>query len=305
MILEHLNSRFIRNLMVVVLVTLSFLNFSFAQNDGTTKVTKNSTFESSLKNALINFYGNRFSSAFQDVTFKKVDVPFSGKDWKLEVWKIQGSKLPESLPILIVHLNNKSFLVPALIDIRSGENEAAILTFLYRDSKSIPYADHSLIVGDPTNCKHKMAIFTDPQCTFCKKFVPEFLELASKNEMCGYHFCFPLDFHKDAASMCKYLELALHYAKPSEKLKIITDFYKNVSNADESEKYVFDLLAKKNIPKEKLYNFLVKETERYLADSKTIGKNVGVRGTPSVFIDGKYIPNNFVPSLIKKLSNNN
>jgi protein-disulfide isomerase len=59
--------------------------------------------------------------------------------------------------------------------------------------KSEFYKKSNLISGDE-NSKHKVAIFSDPLCPFCKKFVPQAMEYMKKypKEFALYYYHLPL-----------------------------------------------------------------------------------------------------------------
>jgi thiol:disulfide interchange protein DsbC len=56
------------------------------------------------------------------------------------------------------------------------------------------------IVSGPKNAKLKMAVFTDPQCTFCDRLEQE---LQQAPDIRVYTFLYPLEMHKDARRICE------------------------------------------------------------------------------------------------------
>jgi len=65
---------------------------------------------------------------------------------------------------------------------------------LNRVDWSILPLDKAVVSGD-MDAKLKLAVFTDPECPYCKKFEKE---LAKLKGVKVYSFLFPLSFHKDA-----------------------------------------------------------------------------------------------------------
>lgn len=65
------------------------------------------------------------------------------------------------------------------------------------DFKKIPL-DTALRMG-PKNAKKKIAVFTDPDCPYCRKLHDEMKKVAEKRkDVAFYIVLFPLEFHKDA-----------------------------------------------------------------------------------------------------------
>jgi len=87
------------------------------------------------------------------------------------------------------------------------------------DWKILPL-DKAVISGDKHG-KLKLAIFTDPECPYCRKFEKELEQLKGVKI---YNFLFPLSFHKDA----KRWSSAIWCSK--DRHKMMTDIM--VNNAD-------------------------------------------------------------------------
>ena len=65
------------------------------------------------------------------------------------------------------------------------------------DFSKIPLKE-AVVLG-PKNAKKKVAVFTDPDCPYCRKLHEEMkLVLAKRKDVAFYVFLFPLEMHKDA-----------------------------------------------------------------------------------------------------------
>lgn len=120
-------------------------------------------------------------------------------------------------------------------------------------------------------------VFTDPECPFCQKF--ELMSDKLKDDVKIHVFFFPLDFHKNAQQMCKYiLKQKGNDARASAMHDIAngkTDYV--MLNISSEENTKFQAIINKHLQ---------------------IGKDIGVNGTPAVFDStGKPIQ---WPELLKK-----
>jgi len=91
---------------------------------------------------------------------------------------------------------------------------------LNRVEWSVLPLDKAVISGDK-NGKLKLAIFTDPECPYCRKFEKELSQIKGVKI---YNFLFPLSFHKDA----KRWSTAIWCSK--DRHKMMTDVM--INNAD-------------------------------------------------------------------------
>ena len=165
----------------------------------------------------------------------------------------------------------------------------------------IKVSDDELISGKP-NAKVKVVVFGDFECPFCKRALKFLLENYKNNpDVAIYLKHFPLPFHR--------------YAKPMSKIFIagkmvginLVDFLESYKlpkgkKVEEVEKALIDN-ATKIIPSEKKGLFLkfvedkniMKKVDNNIAE----GKDLGVTGTPTIFINGKKVVG-MRPNLIKK-----
>ena len=89
----------------------------------------------------------------------------------------------------MIWLSNGTLITPELIDIDTGDS----LKDNFPSFENSYYKKENLIYGDE-NAKHKVAIFSDPLCPFCRKFVPRAInEMKNKpNKFAIYYYHFPL-----------------------------------------------------------------------------------------------------------------
>ena len=126
----------------------------------------------------------------------------------------------------------------------------------YVDYAKIPL-DKSMIIGEK-NAKHKVVVFTDPDCPFCAKVHEELKKVVAERKEIAFHLkLMPLPMHPDA-------------------------FWKSQSIlCKNSVQWLEDNFAKKEIPRPDCDNKQEIETNIQLASE------LGITGTPTlVFPDG-------------------
>ncbi|SMP86693.1 Thioredoxin [Epsilonproteobacteria bacterium SCGC AD-308-P11] len=148
------------------------------------------------------------------------------------------------------------------------------------------YRDENLVYGNK-NAKHKVAIFSDPLCPFCRTFVPESIEYMKKepNKFAIYYFNFPLPAIHPASVELVKAEIA---AELQGHKDVLLKLYK--VEIDPREKDINKILAAFN----KATGLSItpadveskKVIDRFNEDLK-IADNVMVQGTPTMFFDGK------------------
>ncbi len=171
-----------------------------------------------------------------------------------------------------------------LVDLKTGNN--------YRDNikPTVPesyYNDAHLMFGNK-DAKHKMLVFSDPQCPFCMEIVPDIFKAARENptKLAVYYYHLPLlRIHPVSDILTRVMHVAQHEGKMDvvEKLYSLkidpkeTDMTKILSAVQAHTGY--SVSAKKVDAKE------VKAALK--ADADAAGKMM-VSGTPTIYIDGEW-----------------
>lgn len=149
---------------------------------------------------------------------------------------------------------DKKYLIAGdVIDTTSGEK----LTVPVDISKTI--GKEAFTYG---NGKDEYVLFTDPECPYCKKFEAYFPQIEDKVKIRVFYF--PLDFHPNAKDLSIY---AMSKDKREDKIKAMLNVDKNSQEFKD-----------RKIPKDKLASL-----EKHLEEQMKIGRDLGVRGTPSLF----------------------
>ena len=219
----------------------------------------------------------------------KVDTVIPLKDMKgwdayiVDVKAIIKAKPKEAIKQKMIWFSNGQMITKDLINLKTGQN---LVESVKPKFKNEYYRDENLIYGNK-DAKHKIAIFSDPLCPFCRGYVPGALKDLKKdsNKFAVYYFHFPLTrIHPASATLVKaaiaaelkgvkHVTLALYTIKinPREKdiNKILAAFNKtlgtHITKADINSKAVLQRAK----------------------DDVAVATDLMVGGTPTVFLDGK------------------
>ncbi len=176
------------------------------------------------------------------------------------------------------------FAVPTLINMKTGKD---LKSQLKPELNPNVYNDKHLFAGNK-DAKHKILIFSDPQCPFCKEIVPRIYKAVKENPktFALYYYHMPLlRIHpvSDAISRAMVIE------QKKGHFDTVIDMYSLEFNPQ--ERNATKILGKIN----KKYNLKITEKDidaRDIADElkhdqDTATKSM-VAGTPTIYLDGKW-----------------
>jgi len=152
--------------------------------------------------------------------------------------------------------------------------------------KSMYNKDH-LLFGNK-DAKHKVLIFSDPQCPFCQDVVPEIFKAARENptKLAVYYYHLPLlRIHPVSDVLTRVMYVAQHEGK----IDVVEKLYSLKINAQEKD--VKKILAA--VKKHANYTVTAKQIDAkkvkaaMKADSDAAGKMM-ISGTPTIYIDGEW-----------------
>ena len=149
------------------------------------------------------------------------------------------------------------------------------------------YDDEHLLFGNK-DAKHKVLIFSDPQCPFCQDIVPEIFKAARENPttLAVYYYHLPLlRIHPVSDVLTRVMHVAQHAGKPDMVEKI----YSLKIDARETDVTKILEAVKKHA------NYVVTpahiDAQKVKDDIKADGDAAGrmmVSGTPTIYIDGEW-----------------
>jgi protein-disulfide isomerase len=183
----------------------------------------------------------------------------------------------------MVYFVNGDYLTENLTNIKTGES---LKNSIAPKFKAEFYRKSNLIYGDE-HAEHKVAIFSDPLCPFCRRFVPEAIKYMIKypNKFAIYYYHLPLEsLHPAAVTLTK----AAIAAELEGRRGVVLDMYKVKINSNErDEQKILDAFNKTlgtKITKKEIHSDAVKE---HSAFDMNVVQTMMVHGTPTMFFDGK------------------
>ncbi len=183
----------------------------------------------------------------------------------------------------MIWFSNGEIMTQDFIDMKSGKSLKELVSPSF---KAEYYKKENLIYGN-ANAKHKVAIFSDPLCPFCRSFVPKAIKTMRKQpeQFAIYYYHFPLgSLHPAAVELVK----AAVAAELQGKKDVVLNLYKvEVDSREKNIKKIlvaFNKTMNTNITPSDLKSSAVMKhinNDLKLADTLMVG------GTPTIFFDGK------------------
>ena len=183
----------------------------------------------------------------------------------------------------MIWFSNGEIMTQDFIDMKTGKSLKELIAPPF---KAEYYKKENLIYGNE-NARHKVAIFSDPQCPFCKTFVPESINFMKKqpNKYAIYYYHFPLPaLHPAAVELVK----AAVAAELQGKKDVVLNLYKvKLGSKERDVKKIlaaFNKTMKTNIKPADLKS---KEVLKHIKSDADIADALMVGGTPTMYFNGK------------------
>jgi protein-disulfide isomerase len=222
-----------------------------------------------------------------DVTIADKSKVDALKGWEAYIVKIDATikaqNEEKNVSQKMIWFSNGDLITQDLVDMKTGTSlkESIVPTF-----KAEFYDKANLIYGSP-DAKHKVAIFSDPLCPFCKSFVPKAIEDMKKDpkKFAIYYYHFPLaSLHPAAVALTK----AAIAAELQGRKDVVLDLYKVQVDARESDiQKILDAFNKTLGTKITPADITNPEVLKHFNFGLNVADEMMVQGTPSVFFDGK------------------
>ena len=183
----------------------------------------------------------------------------------------------------MIWFTNGQAITKELIDLKTGIDYKDLISPSFLNEY---YIKENLIYGD-ANAKHKVVIFSDPLCPFCRDFIPKAIQEMKKEpqKFALYYFHFPLPSIHPASVE---LSLAAIAAEQKGHKDVVLNLYK--VEIDPKERDIAKILTAFN----KALNADIKEADiktaqvlNHYKSDLAIAEEVMVQGTPTLFFDGK------------------
>ncbi len=189
-------------------------------------------------------------------------------------------KYPETILV-----NEKEGLVS--MDLYDFKNHKLIKNDI-RPKMDASYYDKSHLVAGKEDAKHKIVVFSDPQCPFCQRYVPPIYDAVKKHPdtFALYYYHMPLTrIHPVSGILTRVMEVLQKQGKMDDAMKM----YKlNINIRETNETKVLAAIKKQfnlDIKKEDIDK---EEIKKAIASDKDKGNHIMLRGTPTIYIDGEF-----------------
>jgi len=213
------------------------------------------------------------------------DIP-NHKDWKAHMFVLDlsiGKKNDQFADLVLV--NEKEGLVTqSLYDLKTHKDLAKDM----RPEVGAEYYQDSHLIAGKKDAKHKIVVFSDPKCPFCKRIVPKLYKTVKENPdtFALYYYHMPLTrIHPSAPTLVKAMEVLQKRGEFDKAMKV---YDTKVSYSEKNEQKIIDTLNKElgvNLTKEELNK---PEITEQLKKDKNMAMKVMLKGTPTIYLDGKY-----------------
>ena len=149
-----------------------------------------------------NFQNNKSIKSVKVNVSSKTKVPNMPK-WEAFIVDVDATlKDNRNVTQKMIWFSNGLTIAPDLIDMKTKRSLKESVSPKFQTKH---YKKENLIYGD-VDAKHKVVIFSDPLCPFCRSYVPEAIEYMKKqpSKFAIYYHHFPLEsLHPAAVALTK------------------------------------------------------------------------------------------------------
>lgn len=199
---------------------------------------------------------------------------------KLELKRGKESRKIGFETILFV---SKNLITTELVDRKTGRDIRSVL------QPKLPediYSKSHLLYGNE-DAEHKLILFSDPLCPFCRMYVPGLMKAVKEHpkKLALYYYHLPLSaIHPASDTLVRVMEVAKARGDKSlvEKLYSI-----DIDPQLKDEKKILEIVEKKTGFKATPSEIHDKRVEKVILHDRITARKLLVTGTPTIFADGK------------------
>ena len=196
---------------------------------------------------------------------------------------VKQGKQERDIEQQMIYFVHGDFITKEFNNVKTNASLSSSVTPAFENSF---YTKENLVFGH-ANAKHKVAIFSDPLCPFCRRFVPEAINYMKKypNDFAIYYYHFPLPaLHPAAVTLTK---AAIAAEQKGMKGKILDLYAVDINPRETDEKKILTAFNQKVGSFISVKDIHSPAVEKQFKHDKTIASKVMVQGTPTIFFDGK------------------
>ncbi|NOQ31832.1 MAG: thioredoxin domain-containing protein [Helicobacteraceae bacterium] len=214
---------------------------------------------------------------------QKLDAP---KGWEAVIVELDAdAKMGGTVRAIkqkMIYFTKGKFITPDLIDIRNGKNLKETITPKFKNS----YYNSKNLISGYANSKHKVVIFSDPLCPYCRQAVPEAINYMKKypKEFAVYYYHLPLAaLHPAAVTLVK----AAIVAEQKGLKNVVLRLYKVETGANSKPQVALNAFNKLFRTKITLKDIKSSKVLKHYKHDENVAASLMVNGTPTFFFDGK------------------
>lgn len=212
------------------------------------------------------------------------------KGWQAYIVELSGKakRGDQEQPISqrSIYFVGEGLITSDLYDLKSGQKLNASVSPVFKEK----YYDKAHLLFGNADAQHKVVIFSDPLCPFCRSFVPEALAYMKPypKSFAVYYYHFPLvSLHPAAVPLVK----AAIAAELQGEKDVVMSLYKAEVNGRETDvQKILDAFNRVAKTKLSLKEITASQVEQHLAHDMSVAQEHLVNGTPTMFLDGKVDP---------------
>lgn len=215
----------------------------------------------------------------------KKELPVSG--WNGYILDVNANVQGKDINAKDIIFSDGKYISLDLIDAQTGKSLKDFVT----PNLTAKYYDKSKLIAGNHNAKDKIVIFSDPLCPFCMDYVPDVINYVNKNKdkIALYYYHFPLiSIHPAAVPLSKLIEVAKHKGVKDVELKVYKANWEQYFDAKSvDEKKILEAFNKEFKTNIKLEEITANDINENLKKDISMGEDVMVQGTPTVFVNGE------------------
>ncbi len=200
----------------------------------------------------------------------------------VDVKAVLKTKAKQHIHEKMIWFSNGQLVTKDLTDMYTG---TSLVESVKPKVKAKYYTRENLIYGN-ADARHKIVIFSDPLCPFCRGFVPGAITSMKKepHKFAVYYYHFPLArIHPASVTLVKAAIAAEHKGKKDVVLKL---YNVKINPREKDAQKILDAFNKAEGTQITLKDINAPEVLKQLNHDKMVASDLMVGGTPTVYLDG-------------------
>jgi thiol:disulfide interchange protein DsbC len=183
----------------------------------------------------------------------------------------------------IYFVSPDGIITPELFSLTTGKKLNSSISPEFNEK----YYDEAHHLFGDIDAEHKVVIFSDPLCPFCRTFVPESLNYMKKypKTYAVYYYHFPLrSLHPAAVTLVQ----AAIAAELQGRRNMVSGLYGvQIDGREPNTQKILDAFNKAQNTKIRVDDISTDRVKRHLEHDMKVAQEHLVNGTPTMFLDGK------------------